>query len=125
MTMNDYRTHSGLDIEADVGTPVSAFAEGTVSDIYTHPFMGHCLEVTHTGGLVSKYMNLGETLPEGVEVGAKVFGGQTIGTIGDSASLEAADAPHLHFEVFCDGSPVDPIDYLEYDTSMAYEDAAF
>ncbi len=115
LTMNDYRTHSGLDIQASVGSAVAVIAEGEVTDRYTDPFMGVCIEVTHGGGLVSKYMNLGEEYPKDAEVGCKVYCGQTIGCIGESAALEAADTSHLHLELLQDGKSVDPLDYISYE----------
>lgn len=113
LTMNDYRTHSGIDIQAEIGTNVAAFAEGTVTDSYTDPFMGVCVEITHSGGMVSRYMNLGEEIPESVALGSKVDAGQTIGTVGCSAAIEAADEPHLHFEVVLNDLTVDPMNYIE------------
>ena len=115
LTMNDYRTHSGLDIQASVGSAVAAVAEGEVTNRYTDPFMGVCIEVTHGGGLVSKYMNLGEEYPKDAEVGCKVYGGQTIGCVGESAAVEAADTSHLHFELLQDGKNVNPLDYISYE----------
>ncbi len=115
LTMNDYRTHSGLDIQASVGAAVATVAEGEVTKRYTDPFMGVCVEVSHGGGLVSKYMNLGEEFPKDTEVGCKVYGGQTIGCIGESAAVEAADTSHLHFELLQDGKHVDPLDYISYE----------
>lgn len=115
LTMNDYRTHSGLDIQASVGSAVATVAEGEVTKRYTDPFMGVCIEVSHSGGLVSKYMNLGEEYPKDAEVGCKVYGGQTIGCVGESAAVEAADTSHLHFELLQDGKNVNPLDYISYE----------
>ncbi len=115
LTMNDYRTHSGLDIQASVGSAVAAVAEGEVTNRYTDPFMGICVEVTHEGGLVSRYMNLGEEFPEDAEVGSKVYCGQTIGCIGETAAVEAADTSHLHLELLQNGKNVDPLTYISYE----------
>ena len=115
LTMNDYRTHAGIDIQASVGSAVAVIAEGEVTKRYTDPFMGVCIEVTHGGGLVSKYMNLGEEYPKDAEVGCKVYCGQTIGCIGESAALEAADTSHLHLELLQEGKNVDPLDYISYE----------
>ena len=115
LTMNDYRTHSGLDIQATVGSAVAVIAEGEVTKRYTDPFMGVCIEVTHGGGLVSKYMNLGNEYPKDAEVGCKVYCGQTIGCVGESAAVEAADTSHLHLELLQDGKNVNPLDYISYE----------
>ncbi len=115
LTMNDYRTHSGLDIQATVGSAVATVAEGEVTKRYTDPFMGVCIEVTHGGGLVSRYMNLGDEYPKDAEVGCKVYCGQTIGCVGESAAVEAADTSHLHLELLQDGKNVNPLDYISYE----------
>ncbi|MBE6572978.1 MAG: M23 family metallopeptidase [Ruminococcaceae bacterium] len=121
VTMNDYRSHCGIDITAELGTNVAAFADGTVTDKYNDPFMGSCLEVTHSGGMVSRYMNLSEDFPSGIEVGSEVKCGQNIAMVGESASVEAADDSHLHFEVMLDDAHVDPMDYIEVDLSVDTE----
>ena len=123
LTMNDYRTHSGIDIQAETGAQVSALADGVVTDRYTDPFMGEVVEITHEGGYVSRYMNLSEDCPEGAEVGSSVYGGQAIGCIGESAALEAAEESHLHFEVEKDGEAMNPLELVDYDVvETGYED---
>lgn len=100
-TMQDYRTHSGVDIAAQVGTKVVAYTDGTVSKIVNDPFMGMTVEITHKAGVVSVYKNLGSELL--VETGAEVKAGDEIGIVGQTAILEIADQPHLHFELWMDG----------------------
>lgn len=115
LTMNDYRTHSGIDIQAEAGSAVYAVAQGTVTDRYTDPFMGVCVELTHGGGLVSRYMNMDEDYPKDAEVGCKIYAGQTIGCIGNTASAEAMESEHLHFEMLRDGEHTDPLNYISYE----------
>ena len=74
--------------------------------------LGHCLTVNHGNGLVSVYKNLTGSYPAGVEIGAPVKAGQAVGYVGDSAMIEIADEPHLHFEMTLNGEQVDPLDYL-------------
>ena len=112
VTMNDYRVHSGVDIAASLGNPVNAFCDGTVSKIYEDPLMGHTVVLDHGAGLTSVYQNLGAVLPQDIVVGAKVSSGQTIAGVGESALIECAESPHLHFEVHKDGVPVDPTEYI-------------
>lgn len=101
-TMQDFRTHSGVDIAASIGDNVLAYSNGTVSKVENDPFMGTTVEITHAGGVVSVYKNLGSNL--WVEAGIEVKAGDKIGTVGDSAILEIADKPHLHFELWMNGS---------------------
>lgn len=111
-TMNDFRTHDGVDIVGDIGTPVSALADGTVADVYDDPFMGITVVLKHSGGLVSSYSNLSAELPQEIYVGASVSVGDTIGGIGETALIESAEVPHVHVSIFLDEHAVDPEEYL-------------
>jgi murein DD-endopeptidase MepM/ murein hydrolase activator NlpD len=111
-TMNDFRTHDGIDITGDIGSPVVAFADGVVEDIYDDPFMGTTVVMRHSGGLVSCYSNLSENLPANVTVGAVISVGSTIGGIGESAIIESAEVPHVHFELYKNELCIDPEEYL-------------
>ena len=111
-TMNEYRLHLGVDISGKIGDPVRAFSDGTVEKIYKDYFMGKTVVISHGNGLKSYYMNLAETLPEGIEVGKKVSYGTVIGAIGETANLECADSPHLHFEIFLGDKPINPKEYV-------------
>ena len=125
MTMNDYRTHAGIDISAAEGSPVIAGQDGVVKALYKDWLMGQCIEIDHGNGIVSIYKNLSEELPEGIVEGAKVKQGDTLGAVGSTAIIEQADEPHLHFELEIEGTSVDPLEYIQYteDTlAPSYED---
>ncbi len=109
-TMGDWRTHSGVDIAAPVGTQVMAAAAGTVASVEQDDLMGTTVTIAHAEGLESIYANLGE-VPT-VEAGDHVDVGDIIGAIGTTAVAESAKAPHLHFEMTQDGESVDPVSYL-------------
>ncbi len=126
-TMNDHRVHLGFDIAGNIGDPVYALTSGTVEKIFSDPFMGKTVVINHGDGLKSHYMNLAETLPEGITEGATVEGGSVIGAIGETAISECADEPHLHFEVFLNNTQVDPAGYITVPTLSEdenYEDIA-
>lgn len=112
LTMNDYRTHMGIDIGGALGDEVYACADGTVTDIYDDAFMGKCITIDHGNGLSSHYMNLSEELPSTIREGCTVTGGQLIGAIGETALIEIAESPHLHFAMTSNAVSVDPTDYL-------------
>ena len=112
LTMDDYRTHQGVDIATSAGAPVYAVADGTVTDIWDDPMMGKCLTVSHAGGARSTYKNLQETLPEGILPGATVKAGTVIAAVGETALIETAESPHLHFELSVDGDPMDPTEFM-------------
>ena len=113
LTMNDYRAHTGIDIACEQGSAVSACEAGVIKDISFDPLMGHTVTVEHSNGICSSYMNLGENLPEDVTVGASVSKGQLIGAVGNSAMIEIANEPHLHFEMTVAGAYVDPLTMLD------------
>ena len=111
-TMNDHRVHLGIDISGKIGDPVKAFGVGTVERIFSDPFMGKTVVIDHGNGLKSMYMNLADTIPDGIAVGSRVEVGTVIGAIGESAITECADAPHVHVEVVLDGRRIDPRNYV-------------
>ena len=109
-TMGDWRTHDGVDIAADVGTPVCAASSGTVLDVRDDDLMGTTVVISHDGGYDTIYANLQSTPT--VEVGDYVTAGQVVGSVGRTALSESAEPTHLHFGVTKDGEFVDPEAYL-------------
>ncbi|MBQ1244168.1 MAG: M23 family metallopeptidase [Clostridia bacterium] len=118
VTMDDLRVHCGIDISANSGDDVLCAADGEISKIYSDPLMGSCIEITHSGGAVSIYKNLSEQHAEGIEVGKKVEKGQIISYIGDTAMIESADEPHLHYELTIKGVHVDPMEYISTESRL-------
>ena len=112
LTMNDYRTHSGVDIVSTAGATVCAAADGIINEIWEDPMMGTCLSIEHAGGAYSIYKNLSPQLPESVVAGARVKAGEKIASVGESALMEVAESPHLHYELVVDGVYVNPADYM-------------
>ena len=112
-TMNDYRVHLGVDIVTDANAPVYAAADGTVSKIWEDTLMGYCVAIKHSGDCYTIYKNLSETIPQGISEGSKVRAGQLIGSIGESAMVEIAEEPHLHFEMTVADLSVDPLEYFD------------
>lgn len=109
-TMGDWRTHSGLDIEADLGTEVMAVSAGTVSAVNKDSLMGTTVIIDHGKGIQSVYSNLNE-LPT-VTVGKQVTTGVVIGAVGNTAIAESSGPAHLHFEMHQNGVAVDPVQFL-------------
>lgn len=120
-TMEDYRTHSGIDICAGTGEGVMAAADGVVSEVYAHPMMGYTVVIRHDGGAETVYQNLAEDIA--VSVGDTVKSGEVIGAVGDSALIEIAEEPHLHFELRVGGKTVNPLDYISAATmTIVYDE---
>ena len=111
-TMNDYRIHTGVDLATTLGTPVRAFTDGVVLEISEDPLMGQTVVLDHGNDMKSVYWNLSPVLPEEIVVGARVKEGEIIGGVGETALIECAQTPHLHFEVLVDGKNVDPMSYF-------------
>ncbi len=112
-TMNDYRTHTGIDYACNVGDAVCALTDGVVESIHADPLMGQTIVLNHGGGLKSVYQNLSLEIPEGILAGTEVHAGDLIGAVGDTALIECAEESHLHFEIREDDVCVDPTEYLK------------
>jgi murein DD-endopeptidase MepM/ murein hydrolase activator NlpD len=100
-----WRPHQGVDYAAPTGTPVSCVADGQVTIAGWRGGYGRLVEVTHKGGLKSRYGHLSGFGP-GVKLGRRVRQGQTVGYIGMTGD---ATGPHLHFEIRQGGKPVNPL----------------
>ncbi len=111
-TMNDYRVHIGVDLVTEASAPVYAAADGTVSKIWKDEMMGYSMAIKHSGNSYTIYQNLSETLPDGIKEGTSVRSGQLIASVGDSAMIEVAEEPHLHFEMTVADLAVDPLKYF-------------
>lgn len=122
VTMNDYRTHLGVDIEAEEGEAVLSCATGVIGAVWDDPMMGKCLTVVHSGGAVSCFKGVYETLPEGICEGAWVEKGQVIAAVGSTALAEVAEESHVHYELTVDGKNVDPTEYIDFTAVMKWED---
>ncbi len=96
-TMQDWRVHEGIDLAVAEGTEVLAAADGVVELAGEDGMMGICVLLTHTDDTQTYYANLkDEALPD---VGSEIHAGEVIGKVGNTAALEVAEQPHLHFEI--------------------------
>lgn len=105
------RDHPGIDIAQPEGTPILAPGDGTVARVGEDPFLGTFLELQHGLGYLTVYGHCSRVV---VRSGVPVRRGQVIGYTGRTG--EAA-APHLHFEIWRDGRPIDPREVLRGDPS--------
>ncbi len=110
VTMEDWRTHAGIDISAELGTQVKAAAKGTIASIEADDLLGTTVTIDHGSGLKSVYANLGE-LPT-VSEGDALSAGDVIGAVGATAMGESVQVPHLHLAFYKDDVPADPLKYL-------------
>jgi murein DD-endopeptidase MepM/ murein hydrolase activator NlpD len=98
------RGHNGVDIAAEAGTVVTAAASGEVLFAGWTVDDGHSVILLHDGGATSVYKHCERLLVRG---GAHVGRGEPIALVGTSG--EHSSAPHLHFELWIDGEPRDPL----------------
>ena len=104
--------HTGIDIKADKTTVVKAAEAGKVTAIKNDPRYGTTVIIEHANGYETRYANL--LTAEFVTVGAEVSKGQTVGTVGNTATFEILDDYHLHFELLKDGEYQDPVIFIAY-----------
>lgn len=109
-TLNQWEAHKSIDFVAAEGTDVLAVWDGVIESIYTNYMEGTVVIINHGEGLKSIYGSLDSTL--NVEEGDEVEKGDTVGTSSTSANAETLDGAHLHFEVWEDGTAIDPSAYL-------------
>lgn len=118
-TTNEWRVHRGIDISCKAGAAVMAAADGKVSEIVDDPFLGKTVRISHNGGGVTVYANLAPELADGLSVGGEIKCGQVIGCVGETATSEIAEEPHLHFEMTVAGKSVDPMSYISAESRAA------
>jgi murein DD-endopeptidase MepM/ murein hydrolase activator NlpD len=98
--------HSGLDIAAPEGTPITAPAAGVVIETGDYFFNGSTVFIDHGQGLVSMYNHLSRIE---AKKGAHVARGQRIGAVGKTGRVTGA---HLHWTVSLNNARVDPMLFL-------------
>lgn len=96
------RLHKGTDFAAPTGTPVYAAGSGTVQRASWFGGYGNYIKIKHTRGYDTAYAHLSR-YAKGVKAGKKVRQGDVIGYVG---STGASTGPHLHYEVYVDGKPL-------------------
>ncbi|MDR2933361.1 MAG: M23 family metallopeptidase [Oscillospiraceae bacterium] len=105
-TLNDWRTHDGVDLAAAKGDSVYAVADGTVTEVRKDSLWGTVIAIDHIDGKQSIYCGLSEIVP--VKVGEAILAKQVIGTI-EGIPCEMSENPHLHFAMKDKGAWIDPL----------------
>ncbi|HEY0823956.1 MAG TPA: M23 family metallopeptidase [Ramlibacter sp.] len=98
--------HTGLDFQAEPGTPILSAAGGVVVASEMHSQYGNMVEVDHGNNLITRYAHASRLL---VKKGDLVKRGQKLALVG---STGRSTGPHLHFEVLVQGVPQDPRRFL-------------
>lgn len=109
-TMDDWRIHDGIDFLAEDGCNVCAASSGVVESTTEDGLFGVSVLLSHSDGTKTFYGNLQEgSVPS---VGTQVSAGDYIGKVGQTATLEITEPPHLHFEVISGEERLNPHDFF-------------
>lgn len=103
------RNHFGTDIVAAKGSVIVATRNGTVIMSSWSADTGHMIGIQHNNNLVSWYKHNSARLKN---LGDRVAAGEAVAVIGNSG--EMSSGPHLHFELWYNGQPVNPQNYIEF-----------
>lgn len=106
---NSQTGHFGVDIVNKLNSRVSSVLDGTVISIGWTMHTGYVILVQHDNGLVTVYKHNFSLLKKS---GDKVGGGEAIALMGNSGT--ETTGPHLHFEMWKDGEPLNPEDYINF-----------
>jgi murein DD-endopeptidase MepM/ murein hydrolase activator NlpD len=100
------RPHEGIDLSAPMGMEIEAPAAGVVTQVSWVEGYGNMLTIDHGYGLVTRYAHCSKIL---VVRGQRLKRGQPIAKVG---STGLSTGPHLHYEVWVNGRPVNPMKYV-------------
>lgn len=101
--------HEGMDFACDIGTPVYATGDGTVTAADWHSGFGKRIDINHGFGYLTRYAHLSEIK---VRPGQQVKRGDLIGLSGNTGK---STGPHVHYEVRLKDVPQNPVNYYFYD----------
>lgn len=101
--------HLGIDLASAVGQPVYAIYGGTVISALFTADNGYVLTIQHPGNVITVYRNNSALLKR---QGDAVRAGEPIAYVGNSSLREPG--PHLHFEMWVNGAPVNPEEYISF-----------
>ena len=99
-----------MDIPASNNTPIKAVSDGRVIFSEWTIDTGYVIIIEHSFGLTSVYKHNSTGL---VNQGDYVNSGQAVALSGNTGELSTG--PHLHFELWSDGNPVDPLEYISFE----------
>lgn len=106
VTLNEWRTHNGVDIKGEIGSSVVAVANGKITNITNDKVWGDIIEVTHNDGTTAYYC--GAKIMDNIKTGDTVIQKQQIARLA-KIPCEVALEPHLHFGMKKGEIWVDPL----------------
>lgn len=108
-TYSTEENHLAIDIAAQEGEAIKSVAAGTVIFTDWTPDTGYVALIQHANGMISIYKH---NLTVYKRMGDVVKKGEVISAVGNTGELTTG--PHLHFELWIDGTPVDPQQYIVF-----------
>jgi murein DD-endopeptidase MepM/ murein hydrolase activator NlpD len=105
----EVKGHYGVDVVSVPGSRVSAVLDGVVIFSGWTVETGYVIEIQHHNNLISMYKHNQNLLKE---VGEVVKAGEAIASVGNSGELTSG--PHLHFELWYNGTPLNPVEYISF-----------
>jgi len=106
---DDKEKHFAIDIAVEMDSPVKAVADGTVIFRGFTADTGYVIIIEHTQGFISVYKHNASIYKE---QGDLVKSGEVIASAGSTGTFSTG--PHLHFELWNDGYPVNPSNYINF-----------
>ncbi|QCX01871.1 M23 family metallopeptidase [Aggregatimonas sangjinii] len=103
------KKHFAVDVVAPRETPIKTVADGTVIFAEWTADTGHVIIIEHRDGILSVYKHNGSL---NKSQGDRVNSGEVIASVGNTG--EFTTGPHLHFELWNNGAPVNPTDYIDF-----------
>lgn len=107
-----YRAHLGVDYGAKIGTAIRSAGDGVVNFSGKKSGYGNTLEIRHSDGYLTLYAHL-KNVAAGIKKGSKIKQGQVVAYVGNSG---LATGPHLHFGVYKNSRPIDPLSVIKNPT---------
>jgi len=101
--------HFGVDVVAKENEAIKSTLDGTVISAAWTLETGYSIEIQHNNNIVSCYKHCSVLMKR---IGNFVKAGEVIGIIGNSGELTTG--PHLHFELWYNGNPIDPQEYMVF-----------
>ncbi len=108
-SFNPSEGHFGVDIVSKPNQIILSILDGTVVSAYWSVSTGYSLQIQHPNNMISIYKHLSDII---VKEGSHIKAGQPIANVGNTGELSTG--PHLHFELWFNGKPINPEEYISF-----------
>ena len=110
-TLNLWEIHKGLDVSSTKGQDVKALLAGKIVDVFKDDEYGMSVKVKSDNDVTVVYSNLNEKIS--VKKDQSIKEGQSLGTVGETSTVESEDGSHVHIEAFKGKEPMDPMSLIK------------